>query len=492
MVVSKHRIGHTCNTSWIVVAIVAWEGVPDVMADDAYANLSQKMGKYGQVTQRRCGSNRPRTCACQGFDDSFGGASFSFGCSWSHFYNLCKFSQSSKDARKFKLNSDNLAEEIDLEKQMEDLATILSPLYSRLAPDSHANQTAFETLAPACRIGRNPPSEGRPFSGVTAVSDFCAHAHRDDHNMNAGCTVIVTLNKPENRKFGVRPDDEQLHVLPHYIPDLTDNEMRQLAKEGGIDVLTSFKPSDRMRTSPLKRCKKKVMPSYQEQLKEQGLLQVDGTSDVTEAAVNIRRSGRLSQSPMAKNSVDFSLEEEESEVKEEIAEPEENLEEEDQPAVPSTSNGISSNGIDYSNYFTDDTIGGLAIALTHGSVMFECARLELHSTTALKTPNRFQPTRIGLVFYQHRQLTFPDHGAQAWQARYREAHFQKYKEWLDGKFVPTQRRLERMKEAGFKFPKNVATVKWGTKIKLSDIEKPRFAVAVPKESCSLPHTYWHD
>ncbi|KAJ8670320.1 hypothetical protein QAD02_001579 [Eretmocerus hayati] len=252
LAIVKHRKGHKCPTAWIVVAMVAWEGVPNHEADRIYSLLSHKLNRFGLPTTRRCGTNEPRTCACQGLDPDSCGASFSFGCSWSMYYNGCKYARS-KTVRKFRLSV--RTEEQEVEERMHVLATLLSPLYLSLAPEAFNNQTQFEREASECRLGFKP---GRPFSGVTACIDFCAHSHRDLHNMNNGCTVVVSLTKHRSLS---KPDDEQLHVLPLYVMDDSDEfgskeGQEAKVKSGALEVLTKYPCEVRVRSVPLQPCRR--------------------------------------------------------------------------------------------------------------------------------------------------------------------------------------------------------------------------------------------
>ncbi|CAH1127876.1 unnamed protein product [Ceutorhynchus assimilis] len=254
LVLVKHRTGHTCHSAFLVVCLVVWEGVTRPHADELYSYLTEKLNKFGLPTKRRCATNEPRTCACQGIDEDTCGASFSFGCSWSMYYNGCKFTRS-KDVRKFRLSSKD--EEAIMEEKIQNLADLVNPLYKKLAPQSFMNQTKFENFATDCRLGTKP---GRPFSGVTACIDFCAHAHKDIHNMVDGCTAVVTLTKHKDATSASKCGDEQLHVLPLYVADDTDefgskeNQHLKVVK-GELDILNKYECEVRTFSEPAEKCK---------------------------------------------------------------------------------------------------------------------------------------------------------------------------------------------------------------------------------------------
>ena len=251
-VIVKQRYGHVCQYSWIAVSLIQWDGLSRDLADIAYDTISSKTSKHGTETERMCGANKKKTCACQGLDSDVTGASYTFGCSWSMYVNVCKFCRSGPNCRKFKLNKVPEAEEKDFEKICNELSDNISPAFARLAPDCFNNMCLFESVAEDCRIGSRDTlgnTNGRPFSGITMVCDFCAHAHKDTNNMVGGCTVVVSLTRPENRDV-MRPDDEQYHVLPQYVPDASQEELEAAIEDGGMEVLSKFVRTITIRDTP--------------------------------------------------------------------------------------------------------------------------------------------------------------------------------------------------------------------------------------------------
>ena len=118
LVIAKQRYRHFCDYTWIAISIIQWDGLTPELADRAYNELSYRTAKYGTETDRQCAANKKKTCACQGIDLAFNGASYTFGCSWTMYHNICKFCRSS-DVHKFKLT--DYSAEGDLAKICEEM-----------------------------------------------------------------------------------------------------------------------------------------------------------------------------------------------------------------------------------------------------------------------------------------------------------------------------------------------------------------------------------
>ncbi|XP_037661184.1 methylcytosine dioxygenase TET1 isoform X2 [Choloepus didactylus] len=562
----RQRTGHHCQTAVMVVLIMVWDGIPLPMADRLYTELTESLKSYnGHPTDRRCTLNENRTCTCQGIDPETCGASFSFGCSWSMYFNGCKFGRS-PSPRRFRIDPSSPLHEKNLEDNLQSLATQLAPIYKQYAPVAYQNQVEYEHVARECRLGSK---EGRPFSGVTACLDFCAHPHRDIHNMNNGSTVVCTLTREDNRSLGVIPQDEQLHVLPLYKLSDTDEfgsreGMEAKIKFGAIEVLTPHRKKRTRFTQPVPRSGKKraammtevlahkmravekkliprikrknnlmannskasslpllgnktetlqpeiksetephfifkgsdntktysLIPSIPHPLKEANLppgfswspksasatpapfkndttvsygfserssnphctmpsARHSGANAAAGECTGIAQPGEPAQrsppptlSTPVINSLVYSeppigpseqltsnqpnqqppfitspheLASSLVEEDEQHSEADEPLSDDplsDEPLSPAEEKlpHIDEYWSDSEHIFLDANIGGVAIAPAHGSVLIECARRELHATTPVEHPNRNHPTRLSLVFYQHKNLNKPQHG----------------------------------------------------------------------------------
>ena len=105
--------------------------------------------------------------------------------------------------------------------------------------------------------------------------------------------------------------------------------------------------------------------------------------------------------------------------------------------------------------FINPKMGGLAFRLPHGSLLLKVARHELHATTALNVPNRYNPSRIGMVFYQHANLHFADHGASKEMLQRNEGNHSKYVRWLTGNFVPIRSEVNTLTKVKYSYQANL-------------------------------------
>ena len=87
------------------MATVKWDGVETHIADRMYQTMSKQLGAYGKPRNRGNATNKNKSCKCNDGVDGFGGASYTFGCSWSNYYSCCKwgYGELDREINKFEL-----------------------------------------------------------------------------------------------------------------------------------------------------------------------------------------------------------------------------------------------------------------------------------------------------------------------------------------------------------------------------------------------------
>ena len=100
-------------------------------------------------------------------------------------------------------------------------------------------------------------------------------------------------------------------------------------------------------------------------------------------------------------------------------------------------------------------------------IQLVCIRSTPLSYFSPRSPNRAHPHRIGLVFYQHKNLHHPGHGAEEFRRKRAIREFRDYAQWINGNLVPTESKLRAMQESGFSFPEEVKTLE-----KPMDVARP--------------------
>jgi len=198
-----------CETHRFIVVLILINDVFDnTFADDCYHTANQVVPILKLKPNVRA-ANHLRFCSCNHFPTS---VTHSFGCLKINTCKHCRHGHSIPPINQFKISNSTKPYYSDLESSLKEKCFIIadkaSEIVKQFCPLAFKNMSQNLSTS-TCGIGHCLPLI---FGGCSIVSDYTAHRHFDNNNVDNGLTGLVTFKNPSldcNEIF-------QVHILPNY------------------------------------------------------------------------------------------------------------------------------------------------------------------------------------------------------------------------------------------------------------------------------------
>ena len=210
----KRQVCETENHSYCVVAVLIKDALElDTLQRAKHLVFSHLLPEINFIP--RGTTDEVKGCQCNKGKKT--GGTRSFGCS-RHLRNskVCKFNvrPQEEDSGRKKYEAKRTKQDDPKVKELKNIAADTSSVnMQKYAPVAFHNLLKHAQKGKDCTIGS---SSTKVFGGMTVVSDYTAHTHRDVSNLPEGAVGILSFKNPHKK-------ETQFHALPHYVSNQNNN-----------------------------------------------------------------------------------------------------------------------------------------------------------------------------------------------------------------------------------------------------------------------------
>ena len=214
----KRQICETEDHSYCVVAILIKDVLePDTLQRAKHLVFSHLLPEI--VFVPRGHTDQVNGCQCNKNKRKKKGETRSFGCSRNIVNSkVCKFNVIPREEgtrrKKYDIKNKHSIDDPKVEELSNIAADISSVNMQKYAPVAFQNLFKHAQKGTDCTIGSRST---KVFGGMTVVSDYAAHTHRDLSNLPEGAVGILSFKNPNK-------NETQFHALPHYVSN-QNNEL---------------------------------------------------------------------------------------------------------------------------------------------------------------------------------------------------------------------------------------------------------------------------